>query len=105
MLVQRFRKKPVTIEALQFYACAEGFAAAREFVGADAKCRICGGSGEYEGEYGPLGCMACLVGAFYIETLEGQMAVLDGDWIIRGVAGDFYPCRDDIFRQTYEAVE
>ncbi|MFF9309907.1 hypothetical protein ACF1BS_03260 [Streptomyces sp. NPDC014748] len=41
---------------------------------------------------------------FYIHTLEGEMRATDGDWIIKGVAGEFYPCRDDIFRATYEAV-
>ncbi|MFF4026971.1 hypothetical protein ACFYY5_29385 [Nocardia elegans] len=40
-----------------------------------------------------------------IETLEGTMTANVGDWIIRGVAGEFYPCRSDVFAQTYEAVE
>ena len=38
----------------------------------------------------------------HIETLEGVMTAKIGDWIIRGVAGEFYPCRPDIFAQTYE---
>lgn len=37
-----------------------------------------------------------------IDTLEGTMSANIGDWIIRGVQGEFYPCRDDIFAQTYE---
>lgn len=41
----------------------------------------------------------------YIETLEGKMEVNVGDWIIKGVKGEFYPCKDDIFRATYEPVE
>jgi hypothetical protein len=41
----------------------------------------------------------------YIATLEGMMYVSPGDWIITGVVGEKYPCRDDIFRATYEAVE
>ena len=41
----------------------------------------------------------------YIATLEGQMQLTDGDWIIQGIAGDLYPCRDDIFRRLYEAVD
>lgn len=40
-----------------------------------------------------------------IDTLEGQMNASAGDWILKGVKGEFYPCRDDIFQQTYEAVE
>jgi hypothetical protein len=39
-----------------------------------------------------------------IATLEGDMQADVGDWIIRGVKGEFYPCRDDIFRMTYEEV-
>ena len=33
------------------------------------------------------------------------MTIREGDWIIRGVAGEFYPCKDEIFQQTYEAVD
>ena len=39
-----------------------------------------------------------------IKTLEGVMQADDGDWIIKGVAGEFYPCKPDIFEQTYEPV-
>lgn len=41
----------------------------------------------------------------YIETLEGTMKATVGDWIIKGVKGEFYPCKADIFEQTYELVE
>lgn len=40
-----------------------------------------------------------------IETLEGEMAVSDGDYIIKGVQGDFYPCKPDIFEETHEEVQ
>jgi len=40
-----------------------------------------------------------------IQTLEGVMAAYVGDWVIKGVAGEFYPCRDDIFRATYEPLD
>lgn len=40
-----------------------------------------------------------------IKTLEGVMRGEAGDWIIRGIRGEFYPCKSDIFEQTYEAVE
>lgn len=39
-----------------------------------------------------------------IKTLEGDMLASFGDFIIRGVSGEFYPCKPDIFHQTYEAV-
>ena len=37
-----------------------------------------------------------------IETLEGTMTVSKGDWVIKGVSGEFYPCKPDIFEKTYE---
>lgn len=40
-----------------------------------------------------------------IATLEGVMTANMGDWIIRGVQGEFYPCKPDIFEATYERVE
>jgi len=43
-------------------------------------------------------------GGLYIRTLEGQMLASHGDWIIKGVAGELYPCKPDIFERTYEAV-
>ena len=44
-------------------------------------------------------------GEITIETLEGKMKASDGDWIIKGVKGEFYPCKPDIFEATYEKVE
>ena len=40
-----------------------------------------------------------------VSTLEGEMTVNKGDWIIRGVNGEFYPCKPDIFAQTYEPAK
>ena len=39
-----------------------------------------------------------------IITLEGEMKANQGDWIIKGIAGEFYPCKPDIFEATYESV-
>lgn len=44
-------------------------------------------------------------GELVIRTLEGDMRATYGDWIIRGVQGEFYPCKPDIFAATYEPVE
>jgi hypothetical protein len=41
----------------------------------------------------------------FIETLEGNMRADKGDWVIRGVRGELYPCKPDIFGETYESVE
>lgn len=40
-----------------------------------------------------------------IETLEGEVIASKGDWIIRGVNGEYYPCKPDIFEKTYEEVK
>lgn len=79
MLAKRFRKKPVVIEALQF--TAGNFDAIEEFVGGDAEFRD---------------------GELVIATLEGPLRAAPNDWIIKGVKGEFYPCKPDIFEQTYE---
>lgn len=41
---------------------------------------------------------------YYVSTLEGRLRVQEGDWIITGVQGEKYPCKNDIFEATYEAV-
>lgn len=82
--VQRFRKKPVIIEAMQFN-------------GANAQDIFNWGQGEITVQHRWLGIA--------IETLEGSMVAVSGDWIIKGVKGEFYPCKPDIFAATYEPVE
>jgi hypothetical protein len=85
-----FRKKPVTIEA-------------RQLTSEDAWPEIaawCGGiTRNLEMTPG-----AEPQAVFLIPTLEGEMRAQVGDWIIRGVKGEFYPCKPDIFAATYEAV-
>ena len=44
-------------------------------------------------------------GELLIPTLEGVLKASPGDWIIKGVAGEFYPCKPDIFERTYEEVK
>lgn len=41
----------------------------------------------------------------YIETLEGTLEARPGDWIIRGIRGELYPCKPDVFEKAYEIVE
>ena len=87
----KFRKKPVVIEAVQF-----------DKTNGSIIAKWCGGrhlssikSSDPPIEY------ECID----IPTLEGVMTARHGDWIIRGVQGEFYPCKPDIFAATYEAVE
>lgn len=91
----QYRKKPVVIEAIQFTE--------------DLALRML-----VDKEDGPFGLRAS--GNYHpgnrtisrawigIKTLEGPMRAEIGDWIIRGVQGELYPCKPDIFAQTYEAV-
>ena len=45
-----------------------------------------------------------VTGTLVIETLEGNMLAMPGDWIIQGIKGELYPCKPDIFEATYEPV-
>lgn len=84
----KFRKKPVVIDAIQF-------------TDSDSVERMLGAWGmkfqralnAHQGE-----------GKLAIDTLEGVHLALVNDWIIKGVKGEFYPCKPDIFEMTYEAV-
>jgi len=93
----KFRKKPVEIEAVQFVYSDEGIVALKEFagnaIGTISKARHINAKGEAE-----------------IGTLEDGMHLTvkhiatEGDWIIKGVQGEFYACKPDIFEATYERV-
>jgi hypothetical protein len=82
----KFRKKPIVIDAVQWDGLAD---TANNFLG--------DGYGT-DWEYAGIGA------AIRIPTLEGTMVGSVGDWIIKGVKGEFYPCKPDIFEATYEAV-
>lgn len=56
-------------------------------------------------EVGSVRPCASVVGAFVINTLEGDMRADPGDWIIRGVKGELYPCKPDIFEATYRPYD
>ena len=92
----RFRKKPVVIEAHQTPAInqlAEKFLTWAEDVGLDT---------DFQPEGPRPGTER---GCFYIQTLEGVMLARPSDYVIKGVNGEFYPCKPDIFEKTYEPVE
>ena len=89
-MIQRFRKKPVVIEAYLF-------------TGTEASMN---GLVDWISSHGAMfsrwGENHCRIG---IRTLEGLMEVSSGDYVIRGVKGEFYPCKPDIFAATYEAED
>ena len=85
----RFRKKPVVIEAEHF--TLENRHRAFNFI----TCNHYAGFGD--GGEPDL--------TIRIETLEGEITASLNDWIIKGVKGEFYPCKPDIFEATYEPVD
>lgn len=76
--MSKFRKKPVVIEAVQWFKLGDHPAVEQD---ANIVC-----------EFG------------WVKTLEGDHIVSPGDWIITGVKGEHYPCKPDIFEATYERV-
>jgi hypothetical protein len=86
----RFRKKPVEVEAMRFTTNNEN--------GSPTMDGIINWINQGRDGYG-----AWHNGTdIFIKTLEGEMRATVGDWIIRGVQGEFYPCKPDIFDATYE---
>jgi hypothetical protein len=79
----KFRKKPIVIEAIQWDGTN----------GADIDIWS---SGQVE---------PTETGSLMIATLEGILEVSLNDWIIKGIKGEFYPCKPDIFEATYEVVD
>ncbi|QFT84968.1 hypothetical protein FIU88_08265 [Halomonas sp. THAF12] len=101
----RYRKKPVEIEAVQFREMSRtqrkhGVSVERNedevsrFMGKPVRTRFIPEEGNPEGRV-----------VLEIETLEGVMQASVGDYIIRGVQGELYPCKPDIFAATYELAE
>jgi hypothetical protein len=89
--MRQYRKKPVIIEAVQFDGLNP--TEIKDFVGENCEVEI------YDNEVTPP------VAHIVIHTLEGDMEVSKGDYVIKGVKGEFYPCKPDIFEQTYESAE
>jgi hypothetical protein len=81
----KFRKKPVVIDAMLYDG--ENMLEVVSFVG--TRCAIQRAPNQ----------------PIMIDTLEGGLRATPGDWIIKGVKGEFYPCKPDIFEATYETAE
>lgn len=81
----KFKKKPVVIDAIKNDNPFDSVRWAEQFDG-DIHWKIEGSE-------------------ITISTLEGEMTAKKGDWIIRGVKGEYYPCKPDIFEATYELAE
>lgn len=100
--MSRYRKLPVEIEAVELTWATWGevceligpFPEGMRGVYLDSEGNVCD---DFPGGDAQIGLL--------IPTLEGTMLARQGDMIIKGVAGEFYPCRSDIFAATYELVE
>lgn len=89
----KYRKKPVVIEAVQY-------------LGATNAMEVCDWINDEGGEaYTNVSGVKGVPTLIEIETLEGTMSAEPGDWVIRGVQGEFYPCKPDVFQQSYELAE
>ncbi|HEY4037786.1 MAG TPA: hypothetical protein VGM15_03110 [Burkholderiaceae bacterium] len=87
----KFRKKPIVIEAMQFTGQTASACAIVHWALSEPVNRI--------------KIMHDGTSWIEIQTPEGTMRADAGDWIIRGVKGEYYPCKPDIFAATYEPVE
>lgn len=96
-MIQKYRKKPVVIEAVQFKIGAE--VPVLKFLGLEQQGL------HLKNEVAEFHCWRQDCSTLKIKTLEGRMEVSDGDYIIKGVNGEFYPCKPDIFEKTYEKVD
>ena len=95
-MIKKYRKKPVIIEAIQLRK--DNAVEVDKFCGNDIEFEI--NDTAWEAGVAP----PCVESA-KIMTLEGVMIASLGDYIIKGVNGEFYPCKPDIFEKTYEEVK
>jgi hypothetical protein len=93
----KYRKKPVVIEAMQFDG--ENAYKIYEFMGNPVTLNT-----REDHESWDNFTLYLKENGFKINTLEGMMTANIGDYIIKGVKGEFYPCKPDIFEQTYEEI-
>ena len=92
-MTNQYRKKPVVIDAIQL--TPESFESVEKFIGVNAgDFRHYNHEVDFLSKKNPIG--------LHIKTLEGTMMASLGDYIIKGVNGEFYPCKPDIFEKTYE---
>jgi hypothetical protein len=89
----RVRKKPVEVEAWPVAQIVESMKHYEDGLPASVRTAW------------KLGHVTRVIDGLHIQTLEGVMDAGPDDWLIRGVQGELYPCKPDIFDQTYEVVE
>ena len=97
----KYRKKPVVIEAMQLRW--DNWSEMCDFIGKENFDKgFCGCFIDWEGNATDDASFSTM--GLKIPTLEGEMLGRQDDFIIKGINGEFYPCKPDIFEATYEAV-
>lgn len=96
-MVMKAKKKPVVIEFIQFNGNSN-VKEIKDWIGKDLKCEVFSDSAYEAG-------MGAPYFSLFIPTLEGEMRADPRDYIIKGVNGEFYPCKPDIFEKTYDIVK
>jgi len=100
----KYRKRPVVIEAMHFAGDTYDTVPVYQWVEANTQ-----GSFDVNDPTAPVPASGVSIdaatGFMVIATLEGVMQVKLGDYVIKGVQGEFYPCKPDIFEATYEALQ
>jgi len=94
----KYRKKPVIIDAYQWFKVSEY----EEGVSRDVDYYR---TPKIDGRVTCINCINLMHYHGWIDTLEGGHIVCPDDWIITGIKGDTYPCKPDIFKETYEEVK
>lgn len=89
--LKKYKKKPVVIDAVRFSGSSTHVEHIETWMAT--------------GEYIEPELIACDITDMHISTLEGVMTVKPGDYIVKGIKGEFYPCKPDIFEEMYDEVE
>lgn len=97
MIAKKYRKKPVVIEAYQWFKVSD-------FKENEERDVDYYRTPDMDGQTDCAYCSGIMHNHGWIDTLEGGHIVCPGDWIITGVKGEKYPCKPDIFAATYEEV-
>lgn len=88
-MIRKYVKKPVIIEAMRFNSWHD-IDELINFCGINNVLIVLNPDGSND---------------LYIESLEGNMKVEEGDYVIKGIKGEFYPCKPDIFELTYDIID
>jgi len=92
----KYRKKPIVIDTIQYNGL--NHEKISNFVGKELKLKL-------ESETAYIAGVAPPIFSLTIKTLEGNHKAMPGDFIIKGIEGEFYPCKPDIFEKTYDKIE